>query len=181
MHKFEEVTDFFKDTKVEFTHLNIQYPELQADTFNQIVYASASLIATTAPQPFLIEDSGLSVHALNNFPGPYSSYVFQTVGWNGILDLLKNTSERSAKFTSTFALVINDKIELFKGVTRGTISTRGIGDGGFGFDPIFIPDIKDDHGAQNIQTYAEMSLSLKNKISHRARSMAKLREFLLQA
>lgn len=177
-HKFEELSSFFTDDKITFLHLKQQYPELQANTFRQIVISSASSLMTTIPQPFLIEDSGLSIDVLHNFPGPYSSFVFQTLGWEGILDLMKNKTDRSAYFTSIFAYVIDDNIEIFEGVTKGKISSQGQGGGGFGFDPIFTPDFTDSSGNRNYKTYAELDMKSKNMISHRGLSMKKLKKYL---
>ncbi|MCE7736470.1 MAG: RdgB/HAM1 family non-canonical purine NTP pyrophosphatase, partial [Candidatus Heimdallarchaeota archaeon] len=177
-HKFEELSNFFSDGQIKFQHLKLQYPELQADTFKQIVISSASTLMTTISQPFLIEDSGLSISALQNFPGPYSSYVFQTLGWEGILDLMKNQTNQSAHFTSIFAYVIDDNIRVFEGVTKGMISFQGQGTGGFGFDPIFIPDFTDSDDNKNSKTYAELDIDLKNMVSHRGLSMKKLQKHL---
>ena len=180
MHKFEELSTYFKDTPLKINHIKQKYPELQADSFLQIVLSSSSILSTTIDQPFVIEDSGLSVHSLNNFPGPYSSYVFQTIGWEGIIKLLKDNENRSAHFSSTFALVENDEIKTFEGTTEGVISYQGQGDSGFGYDPIFIPTIKDVEGNENTRTYAQMNLEEKNIISHRGQSMKKLRKYLVQ-
>ncbi len=177
-HKFEELSSYFRSDAIKFLHVKQQYAELQATTFKQIVTSSASTLMTTIPQPFLIEDSGLSVHVLNNFPGPYSSYVFQTIGWQGILDLMKNKLDRSAHFTSIFALVDADYIQLFEGVTNGIIVTRGQGEGGFGYDPIFIPDFKDENGVNNSKTYSDLEMDQKNMVSHRGQSMRKLKDYL---
>ncbi len=178
MHKFEELSDYFKDTKLKINHIEQKYPELQADSFLQIVLSSSSILSSTIDQPFVIEDSGLSVSALGNFPGPYSSYVFQTIGWNGILKLMNNIDEREAHFSSTIALVENDTIKTFEGITLGTISHKGYGKGGFGYDPIFIPLFQDNDGNENTRTYAQMELDEKNIVSHRARSMKKLRNYI---
>lgn len=179
IHKFEEISDYFKDTKLKINHVNQKYAELQADSFLQIVLSSSSILSSTIDQPFIIEDSGLSVSDLNNFPGPYSSYVFQTIGWDGILKLMKNVDNRNAHFTSTIALAENDTIKTFEGITKGKISQQGQGDGGFGYDPIFIPKFVDDKGNENLRSYAQMSLSEKNILSHRAQSMKKLRDYLI--
>ena len=175
-HKFEELSSFFSDDQIKFRHFKQQYPELQANTFKQIVISSASSLMTTIPQPFLIEDSGLSINALHNFPGPYSSFVYQTLGWEGILDLMKNKLDRSAQFASTFAYVIDDSVKVFEGIAKGVISYQGQGDGGFGFDPIFIPDFEDSSGAANTKTYAELDINVKNSVSHRGLSMSKIKK-----
>lgn len=178
-HKFEEVSNYFKDTKLKINHLKQKYPELQADTFSQIVLSSASILSSTIDQPFILEDSGISISGLNNFPGPYSSYVFQTIGWKGILDLMRDLEYREAHFSSIIALVENDEIKTFEGITKGKISIQGKGEGGFGFDPIFIPNLEGEIGSKNTQTFAQMNLVKKNKISHRAKSMKKLRAYLI--
>lgn len=122
------------------------------------------------------DDTGLEVEALNGAPGVYSArYAGEHVSYadNNVL-LLKNLAgceNRKARFRTVIALIVNGKEYLFEGRVEGTIATEPHGEGGFGYDPLFVPE-----GSQ--LTFAEMSSEAKNKISHRGRAVAKLVAFL---
>ena len=122
------------------------------------------------------DDTGLEVEALNGAPGVYSArYAGEHVSYadNNVL-LLKNLAgceNRKARFRTVIALIVDGKEYLFEGRVEGTIATEPHGEGGFGYDPLFVPE-----GSQ--LTFAEMSSEAKNKISHRGRAVAKLGAFL---
>ena len=122
----------------------------------------------------MIDDSGLLVDALGGFPGVYSSYVYKRLGCAGILKLLEGAANRAATFETVFLHRTGGMHEVFHGTCRGAIADREKGPGGFGFDPIFIPE-----GAS--QTFAEMSLTEKNAYSHRGRAVDELVRYLVQA
>ena len=84
---------------------------------------------------------------------------------------MSGSQERSARFRTIIALIMNDREYLFEGQVSGRIITERRGTEGFGYDPVFIPD-------GETRTFAEMSLSEKNRISHRAQAFEKLRTFL---
>ena len=122
------------------------------------------------------DDTGLEVEALNGAPGVYSArYAGEHVSYadNNVL-LLKNLAgceNRKVRFRTVIALIVDGKEYLFEGRVEGTIATEPHGEGGFGYDPLFVPE-----GSQ--LTFAEMSSEAKNKISHRGRAVAKLVAFL---
>ena len=122
------------------------------------------------------DDTGLEVEALNGAPGVYSArYAREHVSYadNNVL-LLKNLAgceNRKARFRTVIALIVDGKEYLFEGRVEGAIATEPHGEGGFGYDPLFVPE-----GSQ--LTFAEMSSEAKNKISHRGRAVAKLVAFL---
>lgn len=122
------------------------------------------------------DDTGLEVEALNGAPGVYSArYAGEHVSYadNNVL-LLKNLAgceNRKARFRTVIALIVDGKEYLLEGRVEGTIATEPHGEGGFGYDPLFVPE-----GSQ--LTFAEMSSEAKNKISHRGRAVAKLVAFL---
>ncbi len=170
-HKFEEISSKLKQVGIKAVHKEIKYAELQADKTEQIAMASATTLATTINHPFIIDDSALEIDALNGFPGPYSSYVFQTIGYNGILRIMNNVSDRSAKFISVIIFYDGNKFIQFKGIVKGNIGFESRGNKGFGFDPIFYPE------GYNL-TFAEMELETKNQISHRGLATKKLIDYL---
>jgi XTP/dITP diphosphohydrolase len=122
------------------------------------------------------DDTGLEVDALDGAPGVYSAR-YAGSGCNSadnmdkLLKALQETENRAAQFRTVIALVINGEEHLFDGVIKGTIIDEKRGYGGFGYDPIFIPDGYD-------QTFAELGNETKNSISHRALAMQKLVNFL---
>ena len=109
---------------------------------------------------------------MNGFPGPYSSYVYKTLGLNGILKLLDGIENRRAYFRAVAVLehpVLGEQV--FEGIVYGRIAHYPRGTGGFGFDPIFVPEGEE-------KTFAELPVSDKNKYSHRARAFRKLFEWI---
>ncbi|MCI4371392.1 MAG: non-canonical purine NTP pyrophosphatase, partial [Thermoplasmata archaeon] len=116
---------------------------------------------------YLIDDSGLFLDAFGGFPGVYSSYVYKRLGCAGILKLLSDAKSRAATFETVFLSRRGQEHEVFHGQTRGTIADRERGTSGLGFDPIFVPE-----GAT--KTFAEMTISEKNAVSHRARAVETL-------
>ena len=121
---------------------------------------------------FLVEDSGLFIECLNNFPGVYSSYISKTIGNEGILNLLLEKSNRNAEFRTYSILYKNGEYFHALGVCPGNISNQIRGTNGFGFDPIFIPESGDG------RTFGEMSENEKASKSHRGESLRILYEEL---
>ena len=122
------------------------------------------------------DDTGLEIDALNGEPGVYSARYAGPQreaedNMAKVLELMKTETNRKARFRTIMALIIDDQKYLFEGVVEGQILTEKMGKDGFGYDPIFQPD-----GYSS--SFAEMSLSDKNKISHRAKAVHKLVEFL---
>ncbi len=149
---------------VDIVKVEVPKVEIQSDDIRKIVLFSASQALQYVKTPFFVEDAGLFIKALNGFPGPYSSYVFKTLGNEGILKLMRDVNDREAVFISVIALYIPEYgIKLFEGVTEGFIAYEVRGTHGFGFDPIFIPK-----GLN--KTYAELTVEEKNKLSHRSKA-----------
>ena len=122
------------------------------------------------------DDTGLEVDVLNGEPGVYSArYAGKNCTFQQNIDklllALNNETNRRAKFRTVIALVFDGKEHLFEGVINGKIATENQGEGGFGYDPIFIPD-------NYTQTFAELPLEEKNKISHRGLALQKLFQWL---
>lgn len=155
---------------------DVDIPET-GDTFAE----NATLKSTYVVQNYQIDcfadDSGLEVEALNNEPGIYSARYSGERGDRQnmmfLLQKMEGISNRNARFKTVISLVHKGVNHLFEGVINGKIRLAPTGENGFGYDPIFEPD-------GYTQTFAEMDLALKNKISHRAVAMKKLIEFLKQ-
>ena len=120
----------------------------------------------------LVEDSGLFIDSLEGFPGPYSSYVEGTIGLSGILQLMSGELERGAEFRTVAAISIEGNTVIHTGICRGKISEKLLGDLGFGYDPIFIPDDGDG------RTCAELTTREKSSISHRGRALKAVSDHL---
>lgn len=122
------------------------------------------------------DDSGLEIEALNGEPGVYSARYAGKHGdheanINKVLEKLGTSENRKARFMTVISLIWNSEEYFFEGTVEGIIRHERSGAKGFGYDPIFQPD------GYNI-TFAEMSLEQKSKISHRAKAVEQLMEFL---
>ena len=166
--KLEEAKKKFVELDIRIIQKDLGYPEIQANSLEEVAMFGANHIKKNFDKPFILEDAGLFIDALNGFPGVFSAYVYHSIGLSGILDLLKNESNRKAIFRSVYAFVEPKKKPiLFAGECIGVISTMEMGDKGFGYDPIFMP-------AGSSKTFAQMETTEKNKISHRGDSLDKL-------
>ncbi len=168
-HKIEEANAALERFKIKtekltnFEKIEIQHPDLQ-----EIASTALTLIIQKHQERIIVEDSGLFVHALNGFPGPFSSQTFDSIGVEGILKLLQGAKTRKAEFRSAVAFGFKGEIlSTFSSVTEGNIAMEPRGQGGFGFDPIFTP-------MWTQKTFAEMSLKEKSVYSHRAKALTKL-------
>ncbi len=128
------------------------------------------------------DDTGLEVEALGGAPGVYTARYGNMHGYgeshdananiNCLLDSLKDRDARNARFRTAIALIINGEPHVFEGIVEGTILKERVGDGGFGYDPVFAP--AEGGGI----SFSQMSQQDKNSISHRGRAMAKMMEYL---
>ncbi len=162
--KFGDAVEILSPYGIELEMEEAKGVEIQAPDLERIAVVSA--LTSGAREPFFVEDAGLFVDALGGFPGPYSSYVLSTIGCGGILRLMEGVEDRRARFVSVVVLV-HGGIRVFKGVVEGKISEGERGEGGFGFDPIFIPEGED-------RTFAEMSREEKGRLSHRGRALREM-------
>jgi XTP/dITP diphosphohydrolase len=166
-NKFNEASRILEKYGYELVLFSFEKKELQSTDLGEIALQSALIAYTYVNAPVVVEDSGLFIKALNGFPGPFSSYVYKTIGVRGVLKLMEGVTDRSAYFEAAVAIVMPPFERVFKGSVYGRIADSPRGTGGFGFDPIFIPENED-------KTFAEMSVEEKNRYSHRARAFEKL-------
>ncbi|MDD4144808.1 MAG: non-canonical purine NTP diphosphatase [Prolixibacteraceae bacterium] len=122
------------------------------------------------------DDTGLEIDALNGNPGVFSArYAGKDKDSNAnmdkVLNQLEKINNRKARFRTVITLIIDGEEKLFEGIVEGKIIREKRGKGGFGYDPIFVPDGFD-------HTFAEMQPDDKNKISHRGRAVEKLVHYL---
>jgi len=146
--------------RLRFFKCNLQ--EIQADSIKEIASQKARDAFHQCKKPVIIEDDGLFIESLVGFPGPFSSYVFKTIGNKGILKLVGKN--RKAKFQSVISYCDKkNDLSLFEANVLGRIS-KALRGRGWGYDPIFIPSGK-------TKTFAE--LDNKNEISHRYKALKK--------
>ena len=169
-NKFQEAERILSNLGVQINFFKTILEEIQSDSLSDIAQQKAIDAYNRIQKPVIIEDDGLFIESLNGFPGPYSSYAYDTIGNKGIMNLLGNSEVRNAKFVSIIAYCdesLNPK--LFESSIPGKISSV-IEEGGWGYDPIFIP-------AGESKTYA--NVSDKDKFSHRAASLKKFSNWFL--
>ncbi len=174
-HKLEEIRDV-TGNRVELLSLSElgfsgEIPE-EADTLEGNAAQKAFHIYDRYRVNCFADDTGLEIDSLNGAPGVYSArYAGEKCTFddniNKVLHLLEGIRERKARFRTVIALVEDGNLLTFEGMIPGVITTARKGTGGFGYDPVFMPDGFD-------RTFAEMTMAEKNRISHRALAVEKL-------
>jgi len=172
--KLHEVQTRLRPLDIEVVQKNIGYPEIQAKSLEEVATYGIDHVRNRVDHPFILEDTGIFIDALKDFPGVYAAYVYQTIGLDGIIHLLKDIpiEKRRAIFRSVFGYGDPEgNTHLFIGECEGMIGFEKKGTKGFGYDPIFIPKGKE-------HTFAEINTEEKNSQSHRGRALEKLISFL---
>lgn len=170
--KVSEATEKLQPLGFKVIQKDLGYPEVQASSLEEVAQYGVDYVRLRFDQPFMLEDAGLFIDALQGFPGVYSKYVFFTIGLPGVLRLLDNVKNRAAVFRSVYAYSEpGKKPVIITGECVGTITKEQRGDHGFGYDPLFIPQ-----GAS--KTFGEMTLEEKNQYSHRSKALEKLLKVL---
>lgn len=146
--------------------------EIQSESLEEIARYAAEAAYRSLGSPLVVEDSGLFVESLKGFPGPYSSYVYKTIGCGGILRLLEGCTDRRARFECVVVYASGEDMRSFIGIAKGSIAEAPRGSGGFGFDPIFISEENDG------KTFSELRPSEKSAVSHRGRAFRALGAWL---
>ena len=161
------------EPEIKVNHIKISYPELRSDNPEEIARTSAEMLANRLKKAVVVEDSGLFIKALNDFPGTCSAYIHKRIGLNGIIKLMEGVKERTCFYKSAVAYCEpNKKPVNFLGEEKGKVSEKIRGNYGFGHDPIFIPE-------GNSKTYGEMPNCEEIK-QFRRRAVLKLRVYLLK-
>lgn len=126
---------------IEVNNIKMETTEIQADTVEEVAIHSAKEASEKLKCTVLKNDSGLYVDALGGFPGPYTHYVDETLGEDGLLKLLDGVENRNAHFIEAFAYCEYGKDPIvFKSITKGKIAKEKSGTYGWSWDFIFIPD-----------------------------------------
>ncbi len=178
-HKLREVSQVVGDRFTLLTPrecgIDEDIPEEQPTLEGNALQKARYIYARTGMDCFA-DDTGLEVDALGGEPGVRSAR-YATDGHDDeankrlLLERMQGVEARGAQFRTAIALIIGGKEYLFEGIVRGNITLEEQGDGGFGYDPLFVAE-----GCE--QSFAEISAEEKNEISHRGRAVRKLAEFL---
>lgn len=178
-NKISEIQSMLPETiqilSLEAIGCHEEIPETAA-TIEGNAILKANYISNKYGYDSFADDTGLEVAALNGEPGVFSArYAGEQRNsddnMNKLLDNLSDKNNRKAQFKTVIALNINGKQELFTGIAEGEITLEKTGTKGFGYDPIFQP-------LGYKETFAELSLEIKNEISHRGKATQKLINFL---
>lgn len=179
LHKLTEIKAILGE-QIEILSLNdinchVDIPET-ANTLEGNAKMKAEYIYNHYHLDCFADDTGLEVKALNGAPGVFSArYAGEghdsQANMKKLLEHLKGKTNREAQFRTAICLIENGEEHLFEGLVKGKIIEEKRGEAGFGYDPVFVPDGYD-------QTFAELGEDIKNQISHRARAVEKLCDYL---
>jgi XTP/dITP diphosphohydrolase len=180
--KIKEIKLILGDLGLEFSSLrefqNVSVAEENADTYAENAIAKAQFYARATGMTALADDSGLEVEALGGAPGVLSArYAGEDASDADrrklLLSELDKTGSQNRRARFVCAIAVADfhgiNLHVSEGICEGTITIAPRGDSGFGYDPLFVPD------GYN-QTFAELPDEVKNRISHRARALMKVRD-----
>lgn len=179
-HKLEEIRAIL-GSKLEILSLadigsDADIPET-AETLEGNALIKAHYVYDNYKLDCFADDTGLEVDALHGLPGVHTArYAYPDrhdpeANMVKLLEALRENNDRNARFRTVIALIEKGKEHLFEGVVEGVIAREKSGTQGFGYDPVFIPE-------GNSKTFAELGEDIKNTISHRARAVQKLAEYL---
>lgn len=161
-NKFEEAQSILSEFGITLKFFKCRLQEIQSNNLEEIAVHKASQAYLLCSKPVIIEDDGLFIKSLKGFPGPYSSFAFDTIGNKGILNLL--SKQRDASFRSIIAYCEKkEDVMLFDANVQGKISKKLQGKK-WGYDPIFTPEG---------QTLTYSQLKNKNLVSHRYLALKK--------
>ncbi len=174
-NKVKEFQRLLEGTGITFEVLSAEKPELRSDDPCEIVKVAAKTFAEKLKKAVVVEDSGLFIEALKDFPGTCTKYVYERIGNNGILRLMKGVKNRRCRYKSAIGYCEPGKEPVcFLGSEEGRIAEREKGKNGWGQDPIFIPK-----GSKGGKTYAE-TRKPGNVNEFRRRAIEELKRFLEQ-
>jgi len=178
-HKIREVKNILPDycpiVGLPDIHCVEDIPET-ADTLEGNALMKAQYVKDNYGYDCFADDTGLEVEALDGAPGVYSARYAgpehdSQANILKLLQALDGQTNRKARFRTVIAFILGDDAFFFEGIINGQITESPRGTNGFGYDPVFVPD-------NYTETFAELSESAKNSISHRAKAVHKLAGFL---
>ncbi len=153
-------------------HIKLDLQEIQSLDLQEVVEDKAKRAFEIVKKPVLVEDVSLVFEAMNELPGTFIKWFLESLGNDGLCEMMDNFKKRDAYAKVMFAVYDGNKMEIFEGGVKGSIAEKPRGDAGFGWDPIFIP-----HGYQ--KTWGEMSDDEKHETSMRRIALTKMKEFII--
>ena len=147
----------------------IEVPEIKSLDLDEVITAKAKAAYEKIKKPVLVTDVSLEIEGFGGLPGPFVKFFLKTLGAEKTVKLVKGS--RRTKVTDAVAIYDGKIFKIFKGTIWGKVIPKARGTSGFGFDFVFVPD-------GYTKTWAQMPSSVKNKISHRAMALKKLKDYL---
>jgi XTP/dITP diphosphohydrolase len=177
-HKLREMRELLPELDLQPLPPGVEMPPEDGDSFAANALIKARAVRAATGEPVLADDSGIAAEALGGAPGIYSAR-FAGEGASDEVNLAKLLREvaavggsRRASYVCILALIdAAGEEHLFEGECHGTLLEEGRGEGGFGYDPAFVPD---DTGPEDQRTYSQLSDAEKHAISHRGRAARRL-------
>lgn len=170
MGKVKEFKSILEPT-IKVNHTDYDYLELRSDDPEEIARLAAKHVAEHMNKTVVVDDSGMFIKALGDFPGTCSAYVHKRIGLKGILKLMEDKEDRTAHYRCAIGYCEPGKEPVsFLGEEKGTLAKEERGTYGFGHDPIFIPENKKN-------TYAELE-NYKDLKQFRRNGIKKLLDYL---
>ncbi|UCE11333.1 MAG: XTP/dITP diphosphatase [Candidatus Thorarchaeota archaeon] len=173
-HKLDEITPLFREANIEFESSALEKLEIRSDSVNVVAEEASRDAFEKLQKPVIVDDTGLYIDALNGFPRAYPAFILETIGLEGVLKLLEGAEDRGARFVTAVAFCDGSVSKTFTGEMKGTIAKTIVGAGGFGYDPIFVPE-------GHSRTYAQLSTEQKVSISHRSRAFRSFIEWFKES
>lgn len=167
-HKADQLGKYLD---VPIDHEKIDLDEIQSMDLNEIVAHKLKEAYRKLKSPVIVDDVALSFDALNGLPGPFTKFFENQLGLDGMCKLMSHYDDKSTQTTVSIGYYDGEHMEIFTGTVVGTISDSPQGSGGFGFDPILIPN-------GYSQTRAEMNEEDYDATSPRKFALGKLEKYL---
>ena len=158
---------------IQIVNKSLDIPEFQGEIEQIARLKCMSAVEKEPGRELLVEDTALCFNALGGMPGPYIKWFLDKIGPEGLYRLLTDWEDKTAQAICTIGYWDGHEVHLFQGIIEGTIVPPRGPEGAYGFDYVLQPNGYD-------RTLAELGLEIKNKISHRAQAVVKLRDYILQ-
>lgn len=151
-------------------HQNLEFDEIQELDLEKLISYKVRQAYKKLKSPVLVEDTSLEFGAMNKLPGPFIKWFLKEIGSNGLCQILNSFSNRSATAVNMFAYYDGKTLKIFKKSIVGTITKEPIGNNGFGWDSIFIPE-------RSTKTRGEMNHDEQDKFTPRRLLIPEIKKF----